>query len=453
MRRFITSTTALSLAGLAGLLAFSRPAQAIPAFAAQTGLACAACHIGFPQLTPFGRLFKLEGYTLGDQTYPRAHNFSAMLEAGYTYLNKSVPGGLAPDYPPNNAWSIQQTSLFYGGVLDKNLGLGAFIQGTFDGVAHQFHWDNTDIRFAQSAKLAGRQILYGVTFNNAPGLTDVWNTLPAWGYPFIPDELGVSPTAGLQISGLAQSVVGVGGYAAYYLTPADMLYGEFDAYKSLPNHTAYALGVGPANGVGGTIPYWRLALQHSVGENSYEIGTSGLVDHPYPSGFSHGPQDDITDLGLDAQIQHITANQAISLQASWYHESQHWGASFPAGNTANLNDTLNQETVTLSYLWHQMFGATESFTNIGGNADSGLYAAAPISGNANGKPNTASFTTELDYYPFNKGGPKFFPWVNAKFFLEGTIYPYFNGLAHNYDGNGRSAANNDIVFGGIWLVF
>lgn len=67
--------------------------------------------------------------------------------------------------------------------------------------------------------------------------------------------------------------------------------------------------------------------------------------------------------------------------------------------------------------------------------------------------NTASFTTELDYYPFNKGGPKIFPWVNAKFFLEGTIYPYFNGLAHNYDGNGRSAANNDIFFGGIWLVF
>ncbi|MBU6397105.1 MAG: hypothetical protein KJS74_02880 [Rhodospirillales bacterium] len=453
MCRHSLSASATALVGLAGALAISHPAQAIPAFAAQTGLACDACHIGFPQLTPFGRLFKLEGYTLGEQTYPHIHNLSAMLQAGFTYLKDKVPGGLSPDYPSNHAWSVQQTSLFYGGVLDKNLGLGGFIQGTFDGVAHQFHWDNLDIRDAHLARLAGRQIVYGFTFNNAPGITDVWNTLPAWGYPYIPDELGVSPTAELQISGLAQSVVGVGGYTAYYITPADMIYGEVDGYQSLPDHTAYALGVGPANGVGGTTPYWRLAFQHSVGENSFEFGTSGLVDHPYPSGFKHGPEDNITDLGLDMQIQHITMTQAVSLQASWYHESQHWGASFPLGNTANLNDTLNQETITVSYLWHELIGATESYSNISGTADSGLYGPAPISGNANNKPNSSSFTTELDYYPFNNGGPKIFPWVNAKFFLEGTIYPTFNGLAHNYDGSGRSASANNLIFAGIWLVF
>src|SRR4051812_8195946 len=31
----------------------------IPGFSRQTKLACSACHYGFPQLTPFGRLFKL----------------------------------------------------------------------------------------------------------------------------------------------------------------------------------------------------------------------------------------------------------------------------------------------------------------------------------------------------------------------------------------------------------
>src|SRR5205823_7803885 len=36
----------------------------VPSFSRQTGLACAACHYQFPQLTPFGRLFKLNGYTL-----------------------------------------------------------------------------------------------------------------------------------------------------------------------------------------------------------------------------------------------------------------------------------------------------------------------------------------------------------------------------------------------------
>ena len=38
--------------------------QAVPSFARQTGLSCTACHTVWPQLTPFGRIFKLDGYTL-----------------------------------------------------------------------------------------------------------------------------------------------------------------------------------------------------------------------------------------------------------------------------------------------------------------------------------------------------------------------------------------------------
>ena len=36
----------------------------VPSFSRQTKLACSACHYQFPQLTPFGRMFKLNGYTL-----------------------------------------------------------------------------------------------------------------------------------------------------------------------------------------------------------------------------------------------------------------------------------------------------------------------------------------------------------------------------------------------------
>ena len=41
------------------------PAQAVPAFARQTGQECIACHVSFPELTPYGRYFKLTGYTIG----------------------------------------------------------------------------------------------------------------------------------------------------------------------------------------------------------------------------------------------------------------------------------------------------------------------------------------------------------------------------------------------------
>ena len=42
-------------------------ASALPSFARQTGQKCAACHVGgnWPQLTAWGRFFKLSGYTAG----------------------------------------------------------------------------------------------------------------------------------------------------------------------------------------------------------------------------------------------------------------------------------------------------------------------------------------------------------------------------------------------------
>jgi hypothetical protein len=46
-------------------LAFPTTAHAIPAFARQTGMPCSACHTQqFPTLNSFGRLFKLNGFTL-----------------------------------------------------------------------------------------------------------------------------------------------------------------------------------------------------------------------------------------------------------------------------------------------------------------------------------------------------------------------------------------------------
>ena len=37
---------------------------AIPSFARQTNMACSSCHTMFPELNAFGRMFKLNGYTL-----------------------------------------------------------------------------------------------------------------------------------------------------------------------------------------------------------------------------------------------------------------------------------------------------------------------------------------------------------------------------------------------------
>src|ERR1022692_2816047 len=60
-------TAAVGAVVLAGLLTvcFAPPAEALPSFARQTGQPCGTCHTDFPGLTPYGRLFKLGGYTAG----------------------------------------------------------------------------------------------------------------------------------------------------------------------------------------------------------------------------------------------------------------------------------------------------------------------------------------------------------------------------------------------------
>ena len=437
---------------LGAVLASPQIAHAIPAFAAQTGEPCSACHIGFPQLTQFGREFKLEGYIAGG-TFPSLKNFAVMSQIGFTQLHDKIPGGLAPGFKTNDAWTAQQTSLFFGGAIDAHLGIGAFIQTTYDGVTHQWHWDNTDIRLARPGTLFGKPLFYGFTFNNAPGVSDLWNTPPSWGYPYIAPALAPGPVAELQIPALAQSVYGFGAYGALNLTPENMIYTEADLYQSLPNRLGTVLGVGAVPPVAGVIPYLRLALQHSWGTSSLEIGSYALFDRPYPPGITGGATDQIIDVAADSQFQYITVKQAFSVQANIIHQSQNWQASYPLGLTARRADTLNTITLTVSELLVQKYGVTLSYNQLYGSADPVLYAASPIGGSANGKPNTISYTTEFDYYPFNNGGPQWLPWLNAKFFVENTLYPVFNGGVRNYDGADRSAQANDVLFAGVWLAF
>ena len=144
------------LLGAAGLIAIvamilalglpTQPLVALPLYARQTGQPCAACHTAFPELTPFGRRFKLGGYTLGggDSSVPVA----VMLQPSFTRTELGQPGGAAPHFGPNNNFAMQQVSLFTGGRITENI--GAFVQGTYDGVARRVSWDNNDWRFANS---------------------------------------------------------------------------------------------------------------------------------------------------------------------------------------------------------------------------------------------------------------------------------------------------------------
>src|ERR1700677_4952399 len=83
-------------------------AHAVPAYAAQTGQPCQMCHVGGlgPQLTPFGRSFKIHGYTLRTTAFNVP--LAAMVQASYDSTAKGAPGPVAPHYASNDNFTIDQ---------------------------------------------------------------------------------------------------------------------------------------------------------------------------------------------------------------------------------------------------------------------------------------------------------------------------------------------------------
>src|SRR5271156_6592734 len=114
------SLAVLLMLGLAAILISAPPAKALPSYARQTGQQCAACHNGFPELTPYGRLFKLNGYTFtgGTSNLPP---IAVMAIPNFTHVAQSQPGGLAPGFGDNNDVAFTG-SLFYGGKIFDPVG-------------------------------------------------------------------------------------------------------------------------------------------------------------------------------------------------------------------------------------------------------------------------------------------------------------------------------------------
>ena len=65
---FLSAAAALLFA-IFFLAANAPPAEALPSYARQTGQPCGTCHTDFAGLTPYGRLFKIQGYTAGGGPY------------------------------------------------------------------------------------------------------------------------------------------------------------------------------------------------------------------------------------------------------------------------------------------------------------------------------------------------------------------------------------------------
>jgi hypothetical protein len=430
------------------LSALSAIHKNVPAYSRQTGLACSACHYQFPQLTPFGRTFKLNGYTLtalqtigqpGDSAGKESlkllpiPGIATMMVSSFTQTNRTLPG------TQNGTTSIpEQFSLFAAGAISPNM--GAFTQFTYTAIDGTFGVDNLDIRYANHRTVTDRDLIYGVTLNNNPTVQDIWNTVPAWGFPFMSSASAPSSIASTLIDGgLGQQVLGLGAYSLF----DNILYTEFTAYRSAPQGVAAPLDSTATNTASGLIPYWRVALQHETPSTSLMLGTFGFDAHLFPEGVS-GLRNHLTDVAVDGQVERRLGGTTWIGRASYIHERQRLFATQSAGGADNVDQTLSTTRASVGYLPNLHYNVTLAYFQTTGSADAALYPSESVFGSRTGSPNTAGAIGEVNYNP----------WQNARLGLQYVAYNKFNGSSSAYDiPGGRSASDNNTLYMFLWFAF
>jgi hypothetical protein len=440
---FTRSTRLLAGAAALGLLS-AGAAHAVPAFAVQTGQACQACHVGGfgPQLTPFGRDFKLRGYTARVNSWNVP--LSAMAVASYLHTAQDQPP--AKNFAPNDNFAVDQVSLFVAGGIGSHF--GGFVQTTYDGVGHSFSWDNLDLRAVTTAKLDGRELVLGLSLNNNPTVQDPWNTLAAWGYPYTTANLAPSPAFGPMLNGgLAQVSLGITAYALY----DGKWYVEAGGYQSPGSRTLTRLGADPTSpgSISGVAPYVRLAYQANDGDRNWQIGAF-MMDANINPGLdtSTGRTDGYLDLGVDGSFQkYFNGGSALTFNARYTHERQNLTASNLLGMSDNLTNHLNDLRFDTSYYYHGKYGLTVGMFETWGSTDYTLF------GGRVGKPDSGGVTVQFDVTPWGDGKSPLGRRFNLRMGVQYTAYWAFNGAGWNYDGYGSNAGGNNALRIFTWLAY
>lgn len=446
MRTSIPNGFLMRLIAVLAALLLAPQAWAVPSFARQTGLPCNVCHSTPPELTSFGRLFKLNGYTLtgikqiqgGDSgsslSIDQLPPLSAMVQIADTFTSKGQPG-----VQNGNVQFPAQLSLFYAGAISQNM--GAFAQLTYSQPDDHFSMDLADIRYADHMQLWGSDAIYGVTINNGPTIEDVWNSTSAWGFPWFGTEVAPAPSASTLLGGTLSGPGSVAG-AGVYTFWDNRVYALVSLYRASP--TGASQPISKAGSVDGVAPYWRLAYQWN-NDNPLEVGLYGMhaaVAQGFSGAGAPGLNDSYTDYGVDAQYEIGMGDNLLSLYGTWIHERQSLAAS-SAARASNPTDNLNSLNLSGRYHLGSKQAIGLGYFSTSGSKDPLLYAPNPVDGSATGSPDSNGWILQYVYLPRQ----------NVQLTAQYTLYSKFNGSSSNYDGSGRNASDNNSLFLMLWVLW
>ena len=448
--RRIKPLTYVFLLAFATLL-FTPSAYGLPSYARQTGQRCAACHVGgnWPQLTPWGRFFKLGGYAAGKSFVDRE---------GFEYvpLGALLRSGITWAAQPKN--SQGQTVIQDNGTPEFYNAFGELGTKITDwaGVFAEYGVNNTfpgwkgvqgplDMRATHFFHPGDHELLVGFDMNNSPTLQDVWNTIPGWSYPYYGSPQAPGSPASPMIGNLSNAVGSVGAYAVF----DRQFYVEFSAYRVANNFFRFMSGgVSFQKGapyVQGWNPYWRAYWTKDHGPNVWMVGTFGLQSNLFPnSAFPHGPTNTFDDTGVDAQYQYLGDTHKLTVRASYIYEDQNWGGSYALGNSSVPKGNLKTVNLSSSFALRDTWTFTAGYLLNNGSNNAALYGITNPSGQLiSNKPNTTQYELEVDRTLTQ----------NILLMLKYTGFAKFNGRAGNIDGLGRQASDNNTLWVNFFFAF
>ena len=283
-------------------------------------------------------------------------------------------------------------------------------------------WTTLMSAYANTTKLAGKELVYGLDFNNNPTVEDLWNSTPAWGYPWVASDFAPTPNASPFINGgLGQDVGGVGAYAMWnnhlYMDAAPF-YRSDHVGSPQPN-----TGVGAGVNIRGVAPYWRVAWQQLTAKTQYEVGAYGMHMRSTPNQITGAdgstiPTDSYTDWGVDTQIDRtLFRRDVLSFRATYIRENNDLLGSFNQGLVSQGSHRLNTVLANAEYHFGNRYTGTFGWFDTTGTSDLTLYPSGAVTGNANGDPRGAGYIANFTYWP----------WQNLLLAAQYTGYTRFNG--------------------------
>ncbi|OIO70545.1 MAG: hypothetical protein COW19_07065 [Zetaproteobacteria bacterium CG12_big_fil_rev_8_21_14_0_65_55_1124] len=208
MKKMIFSAAAFGLVAVSSIALAPTTAEAIPAFARQTGAACLSCHFQtFPAINAFGRSFKKNSFTdVGDQALVEDDNMSipAVLNATVVirgnYTNTKTALGSA------GVWSVpSETPILIAGRIGSNSGAFVEFANSMTGSVTVGNW-----QLVNSFDVGGFKVGVGA-HNSSFGASAVMETSNVFGQHG--GKLAGSDVSAVQASGFRANIIGVGAWA------------------------------------------------------------------------------------------------------------------------------------------------------------------------------------------------------------------------------------------------